>query len=118
MLGSNRMGQQPTLLDVLWGFERDVPRSFNLTAWWHLLAHPFIWFKFARFFFFGHIWSQTYTLIGFDLLIEQLKDAIRQEITAISHEMTHQVLDNFRKRLQNKCVDNNGSHLKGLIFKT
>ena len=49
--------------------------------------------------------------------IEQLKAAIRQEITAILHEMTRQVIDNFRERLR-QCVDNNGSHLTDLIFKT
>ena len=40
--------------------------------------------------------------------IEQLEDAIRQEITAIPHEMTRRVIDNFRKRLR-QCVDNDGS---------
>ena len=49
--------------------------------------------------------------------IEQLKDAIRQEITAIPHEMTRWVIDNFHERLQ-QCVDNNESHLMDLIFKT
>ena len=49
--------------------------------------------------------------------IEQLKDAIRQEITAIPHEMTRRVIDNFRECLR-QCVDNNGSHLTDLIFKT
>ena len=48
--------------------------------------------------------------------IEQLEDAIRQEITAIPHEMTRRVVDNFRERLR-QCVDNNGSHLTDLIFK-
>ena len=49
--------------------------------------------------------------------IEQLKDAIRQEITAIPHEMTCQIMDNFRERLQ-QCVDGNGTQLTDLIFKT
>ena len=49
--------------------------------------------------------------------IEKLKDAICQEITAIPHEMTCQVIDNFRECLQ-QCVNNNGSHLTDLIFKT
>ena len=31
--------------------------------------------------------------------------------------MTRQVIDNFRERLR-QCVDNNGSHLTDLIFKT
>ena len=45
------------------------------------------------------------------------KDAIRQEIASIPHEMIRRVIDNFRERLQ-QCVDNNGSHLTDLIFKT
>ena len=49
--------------------------------------------------------------------IEELKDAIRQEIASIPHEMIRRVIDNFRERLQ-QCVDNNGSHLTDLIFKT
>ena len=48
--------------------------------------------------------------------IEQLKDAICQEITAIPHEMTHRVIDYFHEHLR-QCVDNNGSHLTGLILK-
>ena len=49
--------------------------------------------------------------------MEQLKDAIRQEITAIPHEMTRRVIANFRERLR-KCIDNNGFHLTDLIFIT
>ena len=49
--------------------------------------------------------------------IEQLKDAICQEFIAIQHEMIRRVIDNFRERLR-QCVDNNGSHLTDLIFKT
>ena len=49
--------------------------------------------------------------------IEQLKDAIRQEITAIPHETNRRVIDNFRERLR-QFVDNNGSYLTDLIFKT
>ena len=45
------------------------------------------------------------------------KDAIRQEIASIPHEMIRRVIDNFCERLQ-QCVDNNGSHLTDLIFKT
>ena len=42
---------------------------------------------------------------------------MRQEITAILHEMTRQVIGNFCERLR-QCVDNNGSHLTDFIFKT
>ena len=67
------------------------------------------------FFLWGYLKSKVY--ISRPRSIEQLKDAIRQEITAISHEMARQVIDNFRERLR-QCVNNNGSHLTDLIFKT
>ena len=67
------------------------------------------------FFLRGYLKSKVY--INRLRSIEQIKDAIRQEITAIPHEMTRQVIDNFGERLR-QCVDNNGSHLIDLIFKT
>ena len=67
------------------------------------------------FFLWGYLKSKVYR--NRPQSIEQLKDAIRQEITAIPHEMTRRVIDNFRERLW-QCVDNNGCHLMDLIFKT
>ena len=45
--------------------------------------------------------------------IEQLKEAIWQELTA----MTRKAMYNFRERLQ-QCVINNGRHLSDVIFKS
>ena len=73
-----------------------------------------IWIH-AIFFLWGYLKSKVYS--NRPQSIEQLKDAIRQEITAIPHEMTRRVIDNFREHLR-QCVDNNGSHLTDLIFKT
>ena len=67
------------------------------------------------FFLWGYLKSKVY--INRPCSIEQLKDAICPEITTIPHEMTHQVIDYFHEHLR-QCVDNNGSHLTGLIFKT
>ena len=67
------------------------------------------------FFHWGCLKSKVYS--NRSQSIEQLKDAIRQEITAIPHEMTHQVIDNFCEPLR-QCVDNNGYHLTDLIFKS
>ena len=92
-------------------FEGDVPWTFDLIAWWDRLARPFT----VRFFLWGYLKSKVYS--NRPQTIEQIKDAIRQEITAIPHEMTRRVIDNFRERLW-QCVDNNGSHLTDLIFKT
>ena len=49
------------------------------------------------FFLLGYLKSKVY--INRPCSIEQLKDAICQEITAIPHEMTHQVIDNFHEHL-------------------
>ena len=67
------------------------------------------------FFLWGYLKSKVYS--DLPQSIEQLKDAICQEITAIPHEMTRRVIDNFREHFR-QCVDNNGSHLTDLIFKT
>ena len=67
------------------------------------------------FFLRGYLKSKVYS--NCPQSIEQLKDAIRQEITAIPHEMTRRVIDNFRERLR-QCIDNNRSHLTDLIFQT
>ena len=48
--------------------------------------------------------------------IEQLKEAIRQEIAVIPPAMTRKAIDNFRERLQ-ECVINNGRHLSDVTFK-
>ena len=63
-----RIGQQPTLLDMRWWFEEDVPWSLNLIAGWHMLACPFIWFKSVWIFFSVETSSQRYTFIDLDLL--------------------------------------------------
>ena len=69
----------------------------------------------CNFFLWGYLKSKVY--INRPGSIEQLKDAIRQKITAILHEMTCHVIDNFHEHLR-QCVDNNESHLTDLIFKT
>ena len=49
--------------------------------------------------------------------IEQLKEAIRQEVAAIPPAMTRKAMDNFCERLQH-CVISNGRHLSDVIFKS
>ena len=46
----------------------------------------YTWFKSVRFFLRGYLKSKVYS--NRPQSIEQLKNAIRQEITAIPHEMT------------------------------
>ena len=47
--------------------------------------------------------------------IEQLEDAVCQEINANSHEIISRVIDNFIERFR-QSVENNGSHLTDLIL--
>jgi len=49
--------------------------------------------------------------------LKALKDAIREEVTAIPPEMTNRVMENFRERLR-QCIANNGRQLCYVIFKT
>ena len=49
--------------------------------------------------------------------VEQLKEAIRQEVAAIPPAMTRKAMNNFRERLQ-EFVINNGRHLSDVIFKS
>ena len=49
--------------------------------------------------------------------IEQLKEAIRQEVVAIPPAMTRKAMDNFRERLQ-EFVISNGRHLSDVIYKS
>ena len=69
----------------------------------------------CNFFLWGYLKSKVYS--NRPQSIEQLKDAIHQEATAILHEMICRVIDNFRERLR-QCADNNGSHLTDFISKT
>ena len=67
------------------------------------------------YFLWGYLKSKVYTQRP--RAVEELKDAIRHEIAAITPEMINRVIDHFHKRV-NLCVDNHGKHLTDLIFKT
>ena len=49
--------------------------------------------------------------------LEELKDRIREEITAIPIEMCRRAVENFRIRLQ-ECIAADGRHLRDILFKT
>ena len=67
------------------------------------------------FFLWGYLNAKVYARLPGT--IEQLKEAIRQEVAAIPPAMTRKAIDNFRERLQ-QCVINNGRHLSDVIFKS
>jgi len=49
--------------------------------------------------------------------LEALKEAIQQEIAAITPEMILKVMDTYRERLH-QCINIQGHHLSDVLFKT
>jgi len=49
--------------------------------------------------------------------LEALKEAIRQEVAAITPEMILKVMDNYRERLH-QCINIQGRQLSDVLFKT
>ena len=66
------------------------------------------------FFLWGHLKAKVYER---PQTLEALKEAIRQEVAAITPEMILKVTDNYRERLH-QCINIQGSHLSDVLFKT
>jgi hypothetical protein len=49
--------------------------------------------------------------------LNDLKEAILQEIRPVDFQLLARVMDYFKKRLQN-CIQEGGRHLTVIIFKT
>jgi len=49
--------------------------------------------------------------------LNDLKEAIRQEIRPIDRQLLALVMDDFKKRLQN-CIPDDGRHLTDIVFET
>ncbi|CAI6359906.1 unnamed protein product [Macrosiphum euphorbiae] len=67
------------------------------------------------FFLWGHLKAQVYTHRPTSL--EARKEAITQEVAAITPQMTRRAMENFRERLR-KCINNRGQYLTDIMFKT
>ena len=50
-------------------------------------------------------------------MLNDLKEAIRQEIRPIHRQLLARVMDYLKKRLEN-CIQQDGRHLTDIIFKT
>jgi hypothetical protein len=59
------------------------------------------------YFLWGYLQAKVYSCCPGT--IEQLKEAIRQEVATIAPAMTRKITDSFRERLK-ECVINNGHH--------
>ena len=51
------------------------------------------------------------------MTIQELKQAIVEEVAAIDEDLRRGVYGNFQARLQ-QCIDVNGGHLRDIIFST
>lgn len=67
------------------------------------------------FFLWGFLKARVYT--NKPRTLDDLKEAIRQEIANMSPAMLGKVFDNFSARLE-ECMAQNGHHLKDIIFKS
>jgi hypothetical protein len=68
-----------------------------------------------RFFLWGYLKAKVYEQRPQTL--EALKEAIRQEVAAITPEMILKVMDNYRERLH-QCINIQGRHLSDVLLKT
>jgi hypothetical protein len=69
----------------------------------------------CNFFLWGYLKAKVYEQRP--LTLEALKEAIRQEVSAITPEMILKVMDNYRERLH-QCINIQGCHLSDVLFKT
>jgi hypothetical protein len=49
--------------------------------------------------------------------LNELKDAIRQEVLTIDQELLAWAMDDFKRRIEN-CIQEDGPHIKDIIFRT
>jgi len=67
------------------------------------------------FFLWGYLKAEVYK--NRSQTLKALKEVIREEVDAITPEMTNIVMENFRARLR-QCIANNGRQLSDVIFRT
>ena len=67
------------------------------------------------FFLWGYLKSRVYT--HKHRTLNDLKEAIRQEIRPIDRQLLARIMDDFKKRLEN-YIQEDGRHLTDIIFKT
>jgi len=78
-----------------------LPRSPDFTP-----CHFFLW---------GYLKANVYERRP--VTLEPLKEAIRQEVAAITAEMTLKFMDNYQQKLY-QCINIQGRHLIDVLFKT
>jgi len=116
MCGFSKMAQQPIHLII--------PFHFSEKCFLDMLS-PFMVIPGGRrvrqilppaiFFSGGYLKAKIYEQRP--LTLEALKEAIQQEVAAITPEMILKVMDNYRERLH-QCINIQGRHLSDVLFKT
>ena len=79
------------------------------------MAAAFARFEPFDFFLWGYLKAKVYEQRVQTL--EALKEAIRQEVAAITPEMIRKVMDSYRERLH-QFINIQGRHLSDVLFKT
>ena len=79
------------------------------------MAAAFARFDPLRFFLWGYLKAKVYEHRSQTL--DALREAIRQEVAAITPEMILKVMDNYRERLY-QFINIQGRHLSDVLFKT
>ena len=67
------------------------------------------------FFLWGYLKGRVYTHKPRNL--NELKDAIRQEVLTINQQLLARAMNDFKQRIEN-CIQDDGRHLNGIIFHT
>ena len=116
MCGFSKMAQQPINLVV--------PFHFSEKSFLDMLS-PCVVISGGRrvrqisppaiFFLLGHLKAKVYEQRP--LTLEALKEAIQQEVAAITPEMILKVMDSYRGRLH-QCMNIQGRHLSDVLFKS
>jgi len=73
-------------------------------------------FNVSFFFFGGYSKSRVYT--HKPRTLNDLKEAIRQEIRPIDRQLLARVMDDLKKKRLKNCIQEDGRHLTDIIFKT
>ena len=95
--------------------QRNVSWTCYLLAWCYWVAAAFERFQPLRFLLWGNLKAKVYEQRP--VTLEPLKEAIQQEVAAITPEMTLKLMDNYQQRLY-QCINIQGTHLSDVLFKT
>ena len=95
--------------------KNDFPSTLNIPKWYVPYPPRSPDLTPCDFFLWGYLKSKVH--VNRPTTIQELKEAIRNEITAIPDDMVQRVMTNFNKRLD-ECIATEGRHLNDIIFQT